>query len=451
MADSLPNRAVTLPPEPDSPGFARVLLREVLEECGRQDWRDAAELALGELATNSVLHAHTPFEVRVCCRDDELRVEVEDCSPVLPVQRHYGSDAATGRGLALVAAVSHAHGIARTDTGKVVWFTLRDETALSEEEDLDALLAAWGDDAGESPHTSSELGSVRLVGFPPTLWLAATSMHDALLRELALLRTGRREDVSDLAAADRARFAVRAALERALADERVQDAARSPLPPGHPARLQAVPPALDLEIPLWPEAAEDAAALQDVVDEADRLARQGLLLTRPSLLEVTALRDWAAEQIITGSTAVQAPMPWPGADADRFAQEHDAAARDVDYDVQQAVNGPRTAIVVDGQNRILGISEALAVEIGWEVEELVGRRVVAIVPARYREAHVAGLTRHLSTGQAHALRVGLQLPVLRANGTEVLCDFWIDADRSRSGQSVYIAFVTPVRDLQPDT
>ena len=124
---------------------------------------------------------------------------------------------------------------------------------------------------------------------------------------------------------------------------------------------------------------------------------------------------------------------------------HDQAVREVDYDVRGAVSGPRAAIVVDGQNRILGISDALADAVGWAVQDLVGRRVVAIVPPRYHEAHIAGLTRHLSTGQPHALRVDLQLPVLRADGSEVLCDFWIDADRSRSGQPVHIAFVSPVR------
>lgn len=449
MADTLVERATTLPPAPDSPGAARQLLRDVLDQCGREDWRDAAELALSELATNSVLHAHTVFEVRIRCGDDELRVEVEDASAVVPAQRAYGAEAATGRGLALVAVVAHEHGVTRTGTGKVVWFVLRDEPMTTGAEDIDTLLDDWGDDDLDPPVQASPLGSVTLLNFPPTLWLAAMQMHDALVRELALVRAGQGQGATDLAAADRARFAIRAALQRALSDERVVTAARSPLPPGHPADLQAVPPALDLEVPLWPGAADDAAALQDVMDEANRLARQGLLLTRPSLTEVTALRDWAAEQIITGSTATQAPMPWPGADAEQFAHQQDDAVRQFDYDVRSVIDGARTAVVVDGQNRILGISDALATEIGWDPSDLVGRRVVAIVPPRYREAHIAGLTRHLSTGQAHALRVDLQLPVLRADGTEVLCDFWIDADRTATGQPVYIAYISPAEDQPP--
>lgn len=64
---------------------------------------------------------------------------------------------------------------------------------------------------------------------------------------------------------------------------------------------------------------------------------------------------------------------------------------------------------------------------------------------------MAGLTRHLSTGQGHALRSDLQLPVLYADGTEVLRNFWIDTDRSRSGQPVYNAYISPARTTSTHT
>lgn len=442
MADTV-EASAALPPDPASPRNARRLLRDVLERCGRPEWGDAAELALGELATNAVLHTRADFVVRVHCTPDELRVEVEDTSPVIPAQRGYGAEASTGRGLALVTAVSHDHGVTATGHGKIVWFSLRDAPLSTVDASSDALLDTWGDADGEPHVQDSAHGSVTLAGFPPTLWLAAVEVHDALLRELSLVRAGHSQEPADLAAADRARFAIRSALDRALADDRAQAAARSPLPPGHPAQLPPVPPVLDLVVPLWPTAAEDAAALQDVVDEANRLSRHGQLLTPPSLSEVTALRDWAAEQIIIGATSGRACVPWAGVDAGHLAQDPDTPVQQVDYDAQQAVGGPRTAIVIDRANRILAITASLAAVIGWEADDLVGRRVLAIVPPAYREAHLAGFSRHLSTGQAHALRRDLQLPVLCANGSEILCDFWIDADRSRSGLPVYIAFVSP--------
>lgn len=450
MAATRVERSVTLPPDPSSPAVARQLLREVLMECGRDHWRDAAELALSELTTNSVLHAHSEMIVRIRCGPDALRVEVEDASQTIPQQRAHGRTSTTGRGLALVAAVTDEHGFSRTTGGKVVWFALGVDPVEAAEPDVDALLDAWGDDEPLQPTVDPvDTRYVTLAGFPPTLWLAAVEVHDASLREMALYRAGRDVPTSDLAAADRARYAIRAALDPALADERSRAQARSALPAGHPSPLPELPLVLDLEVPVTADLAADVAVLQDVLDEANDLARHGRLLTHPALPEIIALRDWAAEQIISWRSG-QAAMPWPGTDAEHFVQHCDDAARETDYDVRSVIDGPRTAIVIDSGNRVLGISQTLAAQIGWEADDLVGRRLVAIVPPRFREAHVAGFTRHLSTGQAHVLRVGLQLPVLRPDGSELRCDFWIDGDRSRSGQAVYIAYVSPAQPTPAD-
>ncbi len=166
------------------------------------------------------------------------------------------------------------------------------------------------------------------------------------------------------------------------------------------------------------------------------------MLTRPGLPEVIAVRDWACEQVIAQLNGLE-PFPWPDSDWERFTQ-HEGAALAIDWDPRQIADSDRGAIAADDSNRIIAISRPLADAIGWDVRELVGRRVIAIVPPRFREAHVAGFTRHLTTGQAHALGVELELPVLRADGTEVLCSFFIEADRTPSGRSVYVSWVTPV-------
>lgn len=80
------------------------------------------ELITSELATNAVLHARTPFEVRVRAVDGHLRVEVADGSPALPVVKEHGSEAPTGRGLKILDAIADRWGVDPTDDGKVVWF-----------------------------------------------------------------------------------------------------------------------------------------------------------------------------------------------------------------------------------------------------------------------------------------------------------------------------------------
>jgi hypothetical protein len=79
-----------------------------------------------------------------------------------------------------------------------------------------------------------------------------------------------------------------------------------------------------------------------------------------------------------------------------------------------------------------------------DVDDLVGRRVVALIPPELREAHVAGFTRHLTTGEAHVLGVPLRLPVLRADGTRLDCDFLIEQTPATTGRAVYIAWIQPI-------
>lgn len=88
---------------------------------------DRAALGVTELLTNVHLHAQPD---KLCTVEielvlDRLMVSVRDHDPRLPEVRDVEASATTGRGLAMVAAVSESWG-ARPDgeSGKVVWFAL---------------------------------------------------------------------------------------------------------------------------------------------------------------------------------------------------------------------------------------------------------------------------------------------------------------------------------------
>lgn len=94
-------------------------------------------------------------------------------------------------------------------------------------------------------------------------------------------------------------------------------------------------------------------------------------------------------------------------------------------------------------NRIVAVSRSLADELGWAPDDLVRRRVVALIPHRLQEAHVAGFTRHLSIGASLVLDVPLSLPVLTADGTEVTADLLIQRAPASPGRAVYLAWIQP--------
>lgn len=428
------------------------MVREVMHASGRTDRIDAAELAVSELVTNAALHAQTPVELRVAVEPTQLRVEVRDFNVTLPRQRHYGEQATTGRGMALVAAVADSCGVTPLADGKVVWFTLLH--AEPPEPSVEDLLAAWGEDQWELPEpesavpspTDPDLRTVRLEGVPPTLWLAARQHHDTLLRELALY-VARHDDVPvDLAEVEVARQTISNAVVAAIEAAERSGTVRSLLPPGHPSPLPPAPTPFDLDLLVGPEAGVAAAALQDALDAAERLAHQARLLAFPSQPELVAVRDWLCEQVQSQLQGV-APRPWVGA-ADKAFEL--AGARDRGQSFGQALDfvldSPNGLVAADEGNRIVAVSAVLAATLGWAVDDLLGRRIVALIPPALREAHVAGFSRHLSTGEAHVLGVQLTLPVLHADGREISCHFLIEQLAAPAGRSLYLAHIDVVED-----
>lgn len=77
-----------------------------------------------ELVTNAVLHARTPFVVKVSVKGDRIRVAVTDGSEALPVFKRRGPTSPTGRGLRIVEEIADRWGFEPITSGKTVWFEL---------------------------------------------------------------------------------------------------------------------------------------------------------------------------------------------------------------------------------------------------------------------------------------------------------------------------------------
>ena len=106
-------------------------------------------------------------------------------------------------------------------------------------------------------------------------------------------------------------------------------------------------------------------------------------------------------------------------------------------------DGTRHAVVADASNHLVAVSPVL-LELLGHGPGLVGRRLVELVPPRLREAHVAGFTRHLATGERRILDTPVRLPVLAADGSEITCDVLIHADHDAGGRTVFVAWISPV-------
>lgn len=278
-ADVVEQRELALRAVPDAAPEARKVLRALLAGSPLEGRLEDGELALSELVTNAVLHGRAPIVLRLVRTGQYVRVEVGDGSPVSPSFSMLDPTAVTGRGLMLISAVSDRWGVEPEPDGKRVWFELNTgEQADDLEADVDALLAAWGDDLAEDP--ALEQVRVVLTDLDTQLVAGAEAHVEGLLRELCLL-------AGDQTLSDDVARVVRGVLQAAAG----MDALRTDLKRQLAVAVSAGQPRVDLSLTIQRDDAELVRDFAHAVDEADRLSRAGTLLTTPARPELSAARQ----------------------------------------------------------------------------------------------------------------------------------------------------------------
>lgn len=111
-----------------APGQARRWVTGILDHADGPVGLDLDEVLVmvSELTTNAVRHGGGGFEVAMLLSRDGVRIEVADSSPAVPQAQWVPAGATSGRGLAIVDALSEAWGVTALEGGgKSVWFEAR--------------------------------------------------------------------------------------------------------------------------------------------------------------------------------------------------------------------------------------------------------------------------------------------------------------------------------------
>ena len=119
--------SVTLAAVPRSAAHARHALADLLLDRGVDgEEKDLAVLVASELVTNAICHGRDPIALRADVTEHMVRVEVSDRGAQLGGNADYPDPwSTTGRGLAIVEAVSRDWGVEwHGDAGKTVWVEL---------------------------------------------------------------------------------------------------------------------------------------------------------------------------------------------------------------------------------------------------------------------------------------------------------------------------------------
>jgi anti-sigma regulatory factor (Ser/Thr protein kinase) len=410
-----------LPALPSSAGEARRLLRDALPGEASDEAVDAAALALSEIVTNALVHAGTPMRLRVILAPSAVRVELADGSIHLPLPRDYSRAAGTGRGLHMVTEVVDQWGAHHAEDGKVVWFEITDPPPAGHPESIGQVPAARRPTRPGTIHV--ELTNV------PLLMHAAWQEHAAgLLRELLLTRL--EDEVSAIdehAAASAALSVLFEQVPLPVIDEDPEAIMAKAVEPGVSAER--------VVLELTPSAAADFDVLDEMLQIAVRLAEQGKLLSPPTQPEIGELRRWLCAQVREQS-AGRTPDAWiapigkpPPPDPRRFH-----------WDPVTVSTSTRALVAADDTDQVVAVSPSALALLGYDdPRQLVGSRLICIIPPRYHQAHIAGLTLHLASGRGPLLGNRITVPVLHADRTEQVIELEIESRHLPDGRAVFVA------------
>jgi anti-sigma regulatory factor (Ser/Thr protein kinase) len=288
---------IALPRSPSSVATARRFIKARAAAWSFPERASERLVLLGsELVTNAVLHARTELILILELRGDRVRISVKDRSGAPATMRHYRTDALTGRGLGVVAALSDTWGVSAAADGKVVWAELGangDEPAA----------APRPPDLRHAPSTRSPdaPGSrpVRFVGVPVDGYLELQAHNDALFRELELISIELERDDGAQVAAPLADLVDQ--LYRRFRGQR--DSHRDVV--AAQARGDAT---VELHATATPAAASAARGYLALLEQADALCRDGTLLTPEPPASVKSLRRWFVEEM---AAQVEGAAPTP--------------------------------------------------------------------------------------------------------------------------------------------
>jgi PAS domain S-box-containing protein len=417
------------------------MVRRLLTDAGRDDLVEPAQLLVSEVVTNALVHSATPIDVSVAATEDGVLVEIGDGSQHVPRPRHYAPTASTGRGLALLDQTADAWGVVPGIRGKTVWFQL---SSVDEHAEARAVVAGGGaagrpdplerPDAAVIPlrgqNDAAHTATVELLNVPLLLHAAWQQHAEGMLREYLLASM-------DLASEDDA-LTVHAAATDALAV--LAEHIPAPDVGTRPDEVMsnAVDPRVSrprIEVVMPRSCVAHFAVLDRTLDRATTLGEQGELLLPAVQPEMRMLRRWLCDQVASQVGGAAAPVAWPPPEVLESPPQ-----RDVPWDPTEVNESRLAKIAADDTGLIVAVSRNALDLLGYDgPEELVGSRLVTIIPDRYRQAHLAGFSLYLLTGRGPLLERPVPVPALRRDHSEIGIELSVEARHLTLGHSLFIA------------
>jgi PAS domain S-box-containing protein len=194
-----------------------------------------------------------------------------------------------------------------------------------------------------------------------------------------------------------------------------------------------------LEVPVG--AVQHFATLDLLLRRGIEEARAGHFLSPPTAPEIVEMRSWLCSEVARQAAGGGAPVPFE-ARTDVKMRVDDLTALTEAYG-ELGETDDAVLATNDGSVVVAASPSALRL-LGYTREELVGRRLIAVMPERFRQAHIAGTTLHATNGRDRLLDVPVRVPMVCADGSEVEVEMVVREVSYADGRHAFVARFEPV-------
>ena len=421
-----------LPAHPASVSQARTLVRDLLVEADRPELVETAVLLVSEVVTNALLHAGHPDRHLGLAR---RRGPAGRGRPTAASTSR--SAAATRRppapvaGMLMLEEMVDDWGVSRHRQGKTVWFHLTSPGRNDERVELQ--------EAGQPRRTAGETATVELLEMPLLLHAAWQEHAEALLREYLLASLDDESGINAIQMHADATDAI------ALLEEQIPHIEVAMAP--DQLMNDATEPFVTLRRAHDPGAGRLAAALPDALRTRSRPARE-LARHRTDPDAADAARDAAVPKVAVRRGARvkptgAAPTPWS---VDRRPRQSRSGSRPCGTSPRSSRRPPASSL----PTRLIRSSRsARRRSRSWATTtpgSSIGQRLLAIIPDRFRQAHVAGFTMFFLVGRQPLVGKPIEVPALRRDGSELTVRLRIRSEKVGEGRTVFLADIGAVEE-----
>lgn len=102
-------------------------------------------------------------------------------------------------------------------------------------------------------------------------------------------------------------------------------------------------------------------------------------------------------------------------------------------------------VAANSANQIVYVNRELERLLGWPWNELAGRPILTIIPARLHDAHLAGFQRYLDTRVPHVIGSPIRMPALHRDGSEIDIELSLSALTFPNGEPLFVASLRDLR------